>query len=156
MVKKKAVKKKLAKKKPNKKDDFEKTVMAEPAWDRRKEGYGIHGVELRFYLKGKKGAIQFIVSTGWYLPELDMSSMPCYPRGSDLGYHSPKPIRDRQSVMYGDCELTGGNCYFGGSGLRADRVVEVMIREGSEGVWREMEKEYYNVFGKGTEKRRKK
>ena len=44
--------------------EFEKIVHAEPAFDKRngdpKKNYGIHGVNLRFVLKSKLGAVQFL------------------------------------------------------------------------------------------------
>jgi hypothetical protein len=40
-----------------------------PAYDKRPD-YGIHGAEMLFYVKGPKGAIQFVVCTNWQLPNV--------------------------------------------------------------------------------------
>lgn len=45
------------------------------------------------------------------------------------------------------CEyLDGEPCYYDGSGLNADRIWLVLLHEGSEGVWRELEQYYADVF----------
>ena len=53
---------------------LERIVHFAPAFDRcdpdPKKNYGIRGVELRFVLKGPKGAIQFVVYTNWQLPHV--------------------------------------------------------------------------------------
>lgn len=46
---------------------MERITEITPAWDKRdpdpKKNYGIHGCELRMYLKGELGTVQFIVYT---------------------------------------------------------------------------------------------
>lgn len=50
--------------------------------------------------------------------------------------------------MSGECKhVKGGKCYYDGSGLNADRVFEILRREGSDGVWRELEEYYTETFG---------
>src|SRR5690554_1678397 len=53
---------------------LEQLVTFEPAWDKRDpnpaKNYGVHGVELRMVLKGEKGAVQFVLYTGWQLPHV--------------------------------------------------------------------------------------
>jgi hypothetical protein len=45
------------------------------------------------------------------------------------------------------CEVLGGGpCYYDGSTLNAEPVFEVLLREGSKGVWRELRKYYDSVF----------
>src|ERR1700678_385514 len=39
-------------------NNFERVVEWSPAYNRKAEGYGIHGMEVRFVLKGEKGAVQ--------------------------------------------------------------------------------------------------
>ena len=48
-------------------------VVFHPAYDRRNDpkwNFGIHGVEMCFYLIGTEGAIQFVVYTNWQLPHV--------------------------------------------------------------------------------------
>ena len=138
---------------------FERTVIFSPAFDKRdpdpKKNYGIHGVELRMVLKGELGATQFLLFTNWQLPhvtaELDAKARPdnmflYHPSPADLGYHSLKPIYEDQKTM-GPCQfLDGKDCYYDGSGLNAERIYDVLVREGSDGVWRELEDFYNEIF----------
>jgi len=128
---------------------------------------GSHGVDLRMILKGNKGAVQFVLYTNWMLPhvtkEMDIRilkearqgalsdiSLRCtyHPLPADLGYHSPVAIYEGQDICSESCEyLDGKPCYYDGSGLNAERIYEVLLEEGSDGVWRELEDFYKNVFG---------
>jgi hypothetical protein len=38
-------------------------------------------------------------------------------------------------------------CYYDGSGLNAERIFGVMLREGSDGVWKALEEYYEEIFG---------
>lgn len=145
---------------------FERIVEFEPAYDRRDEGYGIHGVDLRMVLKGEKGAVQFGLSTGWLLPETVGSEAgqwdihhrydeALYQRGSgkhypmpfDLGYHSRVPRYHEQSAITEGCAyLDGEPCYYDGSSLNAWHPFEALLRGGSEGVWTYLEGYYAEVF----------
>lgn len=143
---------------------LERIVTFNPAFDKRhanpSKNYGIHGVELRMVLKGDLGAVQFVLYTNWHLKhvqeELDAKPpfssryphISCHPMPSDLGYHSPKPMYDGQNTM-GKCEyLNGKPCYYDGSGLNAEKVYDVLLNEGSDGVWKYLEN-YYNETFKG-------
>lgn len=81
-----------------------------PAWDRRdpdpKKNYGLHGVSMRWLLKGKLGTVQFLLYTNWQLPtvakEFEFQKVPsCLtaPMPADLGYHSRVPLYDSQRPM---------------------------------------------------------
>lgn len=48
------------------------------------------------------------------------------------------------------CEyLDGHACYYDGSTLNAERIYQVLLTEGSAGVWRELREYYDSTFGKG-------
>ena len=133
--------------------DFKRDVTFSPAYDMRPK-YGIHGVDIRFILQGPLGAVQFVMSTNWMLEhvqkELDQrTDRPRFldrPMGTDVGYHSPKPMYEGQTSM--DCDLIeGGQCYYDGSGLLADQWLrEILIPEGSDGIWKALEKRYHETF----------
>lgn len=144
---------------------MERIVEFNPAYDERnnpKGNYGIHGVNLRMMLKGDKGVVQFVLYTNWHLPhvqdELESKMVGkdkfyiqtiTRPLPADLGYHSPKPIYEDQLPMSDSCEyLDGHECYYDGSGLNAERIYDVLLKEGSEGVWRELEEYYSHVFNR--------
>ncbi len=100
-----------------KKEKLERIFEAIPAFDKRnkdpKKNYGIHGVELRFVVKGKKGAVQFVVFTGMHLPNVQEEQdspdghtgydgkiwCPRKPMAADIGFHSPKPLYEGQEPM---------------------------------------------------------
>lgn len=142
----------------------ERIVEFTPAWDWRspepEKNYGIHGVELRMVLKGPEGAVQFVVYTNWQLNHVKdefvkkmlrtREDMTCLllPMPADVGYHSPKPTYEGQQPMDGTpCPyLDGKPCYYDGSGLRAEGVFQIMLTEGSDGVWKFLEKYYDELF----------
>ena len=133
----------------------ERIITFSPALDKRntdpKKNYGIHGVDLRFVLKGDEGAIQFVLYTGWHLPHVahelkQRGSEMLAPMPADLGYHSPHPMYEGQTSM-GPCEyLNGHDCYYDGSSLNAEGVFELLLEEGSDRVWKELEEEYERRF----------
>lgn len=141
--------------------DFERRVTFRPAFDRcahdPSKNYGIHGVEVLFLLLGPKGATQFLLYTNWMLPAgncpigLDHTRrgsdhrLFCDPMPADLGYHSPSPRYEDQSSY--ECDvLPAGRCHYDGSSLNAVRVYQRLLREGSDGVWAELESFYRSLF----------
>ena len=128
-----------------------------PAYDHREKGGGIHGVDMYWYVTGPLGAIQFVVYTNWQLPHVqaDMDAkqpdsrfpyMFHEPMPADLGYHSYKPMYEGQTLCQEDCHLLHAPCYYDGSTLNAERIMDVLRREGSDGVWRELEAYYHETF----------
>lgn len=130
------------------------------AYDKRnkdpKKNYGIGGCTLRMVVRGNKGAVQFVVHTNWHLPhvqkELDANRSVedhrlCHPLPTDVGYHSKVPMYEGHTAMPRECEYTGGECYYDGSGLRAYGWYDTLVAEGSEAVWKLLEKEYASRFG---------
>jgi hypothetical protein len=121
--------------------EFERIVTFDPAFDRRhsnpSKNYGVHGVDMRMVLRGPKGATQFVLYTGWQLPHVEDSE----PLAADFGYHWHRARYEGQEPM--TCSyLPCGQCYYDGSGLRANDLFDVLRKEGGEGVWRELEKFY--------------
>lgn len=141
---------------------MERIIELAPAYDLSAEGKGVHCVELRMVLKGLKGAVQFVLYTGWFLPNVteDLRNKYCRrwptpglkcafePLPADLGYHSPKPLYEEHEPITEACKyLDGKPCYYDGSTLEAARVFQVLLERGSEGLWEELEKEYRKIFG---------
>lgn len=143
---------------------MEKIIQFYPAFDKRNpnpsKDYGIHGVDLRMILKGEKGVVQFVLYTNWHLPHVQeelyrkaVGKDQFYlntifsPLPADLGYHSLAPTYEGQNVCSESCQyLDGRPCYYDGSGLNAEKIYEVLLKEGSDGVWRELEEFYNDVF----------
>ena len=142
-----------------------KEIVFYPAYDKTdpdpKKNYGVNGVEMAFFLKGEHGAIQFKVLTNWNLPHVQkrmdsmkLNSIPYMfhkPMPSDIGYHSRVPQYDGQEKMTDNCPIIGGECYYDGSGLQAEKVFDILVEEGSEGVWKYMENDYEDRFIKTRE-----
>lgn len=125
-----------------------------PAYDKRKENMGIHCCELRMILKGKLGATQFVLYTGWFLQHNTNeiiskgSSSSLIPYPADIGYHSPNPMYEGQDVCCDSCKyLDGKPCYYGDSCLEAKEVYKKMLEFGSDAVWEYLEKKYITLFG---------
>jgi hypothetical protein len=143
---------------------FEKSVEITPAFDRRNDdthkNYGIHGVDMKFLLKGPKGVIQFALSTNWHLPNVNKElqagcscRMHCFmePMATDIGYHSYVPIHEDQHPISQSCPyLEGKPCYYDGSSLQAQEIFDIMVSQGGDAMWAEMESRYKDLFGDET------
>lgn len=143
--------------------EFTRVIEFTPAYDRRnsdpKRNYGVHGVDLRFLLKGSNGAIQFLLFTGWHLPHVreehkqrDASAYRLgFPIAADLGYHSFVPRYAGQEPMTEDCPvLDGKRCYCDGSGLQAEPVFDILVEQGEEKMWEKLQEEYEFRLGENA------
>ncbi len=112
--------------------------------------HGVHGLNMRFILKGDEGAIQFLVFSGW-LPEPKLATLDKIypPMPADLGYHSKKPNYEGQEPMENECEYIGGKCFYDGSGLNAEEPFRILCNEGGEALWAYLEKVYESYFNDG-------
>jgi len=97
------------------------------------------------------------------------------PMAADLGYHSRVPMYEGQEPMgsvdyklsmdeskeglekfqsgrtatdtFTPCPyLDGAPCYYDGSGLNAERVLQILIEQGGEAVWKYLEDYYHSTF----------
>jgi hypothetical protein len=137
-------------------EKLEREIHFYPAYDKRDSGsnYGIGGVSIKFLLKGSKGTIQFYFTTNWYLKSVEdsirYSRVIDYPMAFDIGYHAYKPQWKEQEVCFKDkkCEyLNDSLCYYDGSSLNAVPILEILIKEGHEAVWKIMEERYNELQG---------
>ena len=141
---------------------MKRIVRLRPAFDKRhpdpKQNYGIHGVDMLFVLVGEKGATQFLIFTNWLLPHVTEEmiakstggasaiELECrfLPMAADLGYHSRTETGGVHSEM---CDVLGGECWYDGSGLAAERVFDRLLHEGDAAIWDELEQYYISRFG---------
>ena len=142
--------------------ELEHWVEAHAAYDRRDDdpakNYGINGVELRWVARGDRGAVHFLMGTGWNLPdvqeELDgkrderFPHLFCHPRGYDLGFHSPTAAGELAYLdAKRDCDLLpSGQCFGDGSALAGDSVLKALIEGGSDAVWKLLDEYYDETF----------
>lgn len=154
-------------------EQFEKIVEVHPAYDHHtgkgpsgKKGGGHHGCEIRFVLKGQKGAVQFLIMTDWMLPSSrEWLKASGFGRGfresvreergfmaADVGYHAVEPQYEGQGDAR-PCPYTStGKCYYDGSGCLADEWAEGFIAGGTEWLWKKLEERYYGwLCGKDNE-----
>lgn len=116
--------------------------------------HGRHGLTIRWVLRGKKGAVQFVLNLPdsqpeppgyWNHERLDRSKL-FGPLPTDLGYHSPVPRYEGQEPMSGECDVLGGPCYYDGSGLNAEHPYRVLCNDGGEALWEYLERYYAATF----------
>ena len=127
-------------------DGMEESVQFTPGFictEQGGSGHGRHGMEIRWLLRGPKGGAQFLIYTDWIPGEPGSPrTAHMFPMGADVGYHAKQPKYEDQAPMSGECEITGGVCYYDGSGLRAMELVEVFKQFGEQAVWDELEAVY--------------
>lgn len=118
--------------------------------------YGIDGMKIRMLLHGPLATVQFLWSPGIYpikerVPKRgytterwqtdDISG----PTGWDLGYHADAPQYDEPEFPQRPmkCEYRpDGRCYYDGSSLAADRLMDLLMYDGEDAVWQELEHYY--------------
>jgi len=143
---------------------FTRMLRMTPPFDKRNlepsKNYGIHGMEIRFELMKNNRAVQFLVFSNIYSPHLykewdsDSNCSVKYhlatsfkPLGADVGYHSPIKIYKSQSAN--KCHLLkGGKCYYDGSSLKAEKWVDIWLKEGNDKIWLMLEEEWEDIFKK--------
>lgn len=140
-------------------DGFEVWMEASPSFylirPEPARNFGVGTVRMTFYVRGEKGAIQWMIGTEWgieptraHLAKFGWSKHddPRKPTGWDLGYHSPVPHYDGQSKMDGHCDVIGSGCYYDGSGLNADLLIEGFLAGGTEWLWPKLIEVYRTYF----------
>lgn len=144
---------------------FTRWVEFEDAYDKRNidsaKDCGIGAYMVRMVLARGPRAIQFYWSTGihpqhiedeWRATGKDKEiGFLLKPMGYDVGYHSPVPMYEGQTMLSNDCPITGGVCYYDGSGLQAMKMVELLFREGVDAVWGSLEARWADQFGESED-----
>jgi hypothetical protein len=104
--------------------------------------HGIASPDILFLLRNDRGAIQFLLMTGWYLNGTTRKPMPY-----DLGYHSPSPMYQEQRMADKECPwLDNKPCYYDGSSLNAEKPFRILIEEGEEALWEYLENYHKEIF----------
>lgn len=134
--------------------EFEKIVHITPAYDSRNKGGGIGNCKLVMVVKGPKGAVTFTMGTAWYLPATFEWKQTCIERtgieswetkGYAVGYCSPVQLHDYDEPRE-NCDWLGCTCY-GSIGFSiSDEVKDILIKEGSDAVWKWLENYYRQIF----------
>lgn len=119
--------------------------------------HGQHGMSIRFILHGHEGSVQWLIYTSWTPAGVDGEHRE--PKGShwlerpfmaaDLGYHwDTNPYDDGDWLRQDSCDLRlQGHCFYDGSGLNAERLVEPFLAGGEDAVWQHLFEFYEEVRG---------
>ena len=145
--------------------EFTRKILFKPGFcwarDEPARNYGNGSVRMWFVLIGQKGAVQWQIGTDWMpkaaredvamrsaIHRLCLKTPEEYqkPTGWDLGYHSPAPKYEGQEPMHDNCEFTGGKCYYDGSTMNADLLIEGFLNGGDDWVWNRLEAYYRHTF----------
>lgn len=131
---------------------MKQVVTVHPGYDRRPTE-GMHGAEIEFALIGQKGTVTFCCYTDW-LPKGTQEqyvsgreqrrTFGIEPAPLDFAFHSPVQITGpMQPLLETNCMYTdSGICYGVISRKIAEYIRDVLLEEGSDGVWRELATRY--------------
>jgi len=148
-----------------------------PAWDKRhtdpNKNYGIRSVGLLMYVKGERGAYQFQLNTPWHVPGSLSNNSGYASQGKEIHFHRKYEgnevvveeclesytwgvdYHSYEKTEYGtkidECKILGGTCYGGGSGLYGTNVFGMLVTGGSEAVFKELERLYFELFYNGDQ-----
>ena len=123
--------------------NFEKEIQFIPQSKNSKDSS-----QIRFLLKGEEGIVQFFMTTGWRTDETKETKAKIshlYPMAFYLGFHAKEKIFDYLEPR--DCDLLG-ICYYDGLHLNAIYLPRILIEDGHEAVWKELENYYMEIFKK--------
>lgn len=131
---------------------FQRDIKFEPGHNKG-GNYGINAMKIRFILHGEKASVQFLMNTGWYPKKEEGRFGPEWytqsPGAWDLGYHADEPQYENHDSY--DCDnRSSGKCYYDGSSLYAEPILEAFFLEGEEAVWNKLENYYNELFNKET------
>jgi hypothetical protein len=121
-------------------------------------GHGIgkvdrHAADMIFALRGPKGAVTCAFYTDWYtLPAQEAALYDgikrVQPTADEFVFHSPRMTADTSKTPETGCMyVTGGLCYHYTSVKTAEYLRDILLAEGSDGVWREMATRYRSATG---------
>lgn len=146
---------------------FQPGFNSKPTVDPRKD-YGVSGMEITWYLRGPKGAIQFQLYTDWtpgrvypghglmpdlscghYRKSLDGEWESMYPMGAELGYHARNPQFPDQGPLTDECRILGGTCYYDGSVMAAHDLAKRFVVHGEPVIWAVLEDRYRELDQEG-------
>ena len=126
---------------------LERAVIFEPGYDDDVPGrYGRHGMEIRWLLRGPRGAVQFLMNTGWVpgVKGVEPRISDLFPMATDIGYHAKVPQYEgaEEFSLHEKCDYIGGKCYYDGSGLQAEEIMKHFIVDGEKVIWAALEARY--------------
>jgi hypothetical protein len=139
-------------------DGLEESVQFTPGYNcpaSGPHGHGVHGMEIRWLLRGPAGAVWLALGTMWTPGELvpghglpldgRIAPQDRQPSGYGLGYHARIPHYEGHQVSRADCDVISGPCYTDMSFGGADEPVGRFVAEGEQAIWDALETEYASL-----------
>ena len=139
-------------------DGLEESVAFVPGYncpDRGMRGHGVHGMEVRWFLRGWAGAVWLVMFTDWIPgerapghglpPSGPYDGWKRYPDGGGLGYHARVPQYEGQELYRDECDVIGGPCYCDEWASGADEPVKLFIEQGEQVIWDALESRYADL-----------
>ena len=119
-------------------------------------GHGVHGMEIRWHLRGPAGAVVLVMFTDFIpgerwpghglSPSGRHETWNLYPAGGGVHYHGRAPLYDGHEADDG-CPLLGGQCYRDIHYMGADDAVKRFPAEGEQVIWDALEEAYKRLGG---------
>lgn len=136
-------------------DGLEESVQFTPGYNcpvPGGKGHGVHGMEIRWHLRGPAGAVWLAMATDWIpgdrwpghglSPSGLNENWALWPCGRGLGYHALAPQYEGQQAERDECPVIGAPCYADLHLSGADEAVKRFIAEGEQPVWEALESAY--------------
>lgn len=115
-----------------------RTLEARVAYDKKAEGFGVHGMELIFAVQRNNIRIDVLWMTGWMLPP-NRDYRPLSFNGlGQINWHLPIRTAEYQHERK-DCEYLNGPCYSSSGGLIAGELFDKFVAN-PETLWSELER----------------
>jgi hypothetical protein len=118
-------------------------------------GHGVHGMEVRWHLRGPAGAVSLAMVTDWLpgerwpghglSPDGLNRTWDLYPAGFGLSSHARRPQYEGHDLDMPDCPVIGGPCYSDVQLSGADEAVRRFIAEGEQAIWDALETAYASL-----------
>jgi len=128
-----------------------KEVRFRAAYDNRATGGSRHGMDMSLILKGQRGAVEAVIYTGWYPPEMQEKEIGW--QGPIMGpvifhtyYHRDANSMDDEEGQ--PCTILNAPCFGRWSSLMHEeeqKVLEALISGGDEAVWAKLQEIYNRI-----------
>lgn len=119
-----------------------RSIEIHPGRDKRSVGLGFECAELLFILRDGDAAATFAIRTNW-LPSSMLGGFirpnPA-PKALDLIFHFPDPTLTAAQERRETCLYITKPCHSITDRRHGERLVNVLLDEGSSGLWREFDK----------------
>jgi hypothetical protein len=141
-------------------DGLERAIVFQPGYngdrtDNPRHDYGVHGMEITWYLRGPKGAVQVQFFTDWIpgpvypghglSPSGFKETWSPQPTAAGLTYHCRVPQYEGQRPCRDECPIIGGLCYSDTGYSASDPIAEAFVIHGEPAVWAALEVRYQEL-----------